>query len=210
MEVNEDLKLADKPPFDPKPVELEMFNVKLVPLAMEHAEQMHKAGWNENLFRYLPLKYPMTELDHFRSWISGVLEEADRGERIPFAIIHKEDDCAVGSTSYHAIQRAHRGLEIGWTWIGSDYQRSPVNTECKWLLLKHAFEELGAVRVQLKTDKRNLQSQKAIERIGAKKEGVLRNHVILPDGYIRDSVMYAVTDKDWFREVKAQLQLRLL
>ena len=210
MDVNEDLSLTDKPPFEPKPVTLECFNVELRPLGPEDAEDLHKAGWNEHLWRYMPKRWAMTELDHYHQWIAEALQQAEEGHRLPFTIWHKEDERAVGSTSYLAISPPNRGLEIGWTWIGSDYQRTAVNTGCKWLLLKHAFEDLGAVRVQLKTDKRNHQSQNAIERIGARKEGVLRNQMILPDGYVRDTVMYAVTDKEWFREVKAHLQLRLL
>jgi RimJ/RimL family protein N-acetyltransferase len=98
-----------------------------------------------------------------------------------------------------------RGLEIGGTWYGLDFQRTPVNTECKYLLLRHAFETLGCIRVQLKTDLRNERSQKAIERIGAKKEGVLRNHMILPDGRYRHSVYYSILDTEWL-EVKKRLE----
>ena len=98
-----------------------------------------------------------------------------------------------------------RGLEVGGTWYGLDFQRTAVNTECKYLLLTHAFEELGCIRVQLKTDSRNERSQKAIERIGAKREGVLRNHIILPNGYFRHSVLYSVLDSEW-NDVKGKLK----
>jgi N-acetyltransferase len=209
MEVNEDLRLSDKPPFDPKPVTLDGIRVRLEPLESRHLSDLKKAGWNENLFRYLPTK-PLREMEDYERWLAETHREVQAGRHIAFAIWHKEDECAVGSTRFLEINHENRAIEIGWTWVGSDYQRTPVNTECKWLLLKHAFEDLGAVRVQLKTDARNLQSQTAIARIGAKKEGILRNHKILPDGFVRDSVMYSVTDKDWFREVKSQLRLRLL
>jgi RimJ/RimL family protein N-acetyltransferase len=101
-----------------------------------------------------------------------------------------------------------RGLEIGGTWYGSDFQRTVVNTECKYLLLSHAFETLGCIRVQLKTDQRNERSQRAIERIGAVKEGVLRNHMILPDGRYRHSVFYSILDTEW-PEVKKRLEERM-
>jgi N-acetyltransferase len=101
-----------------------------------------------------------------------------------------------------------RGLEIGGTWYGLDFQRTAVNTECKYLLLKHAFEDLKCIRVQLKTDSLNERSQKAIERIGAKKEGVLRNHMILPDGRIRHSVFYSIIDTEWV-DVKKRLESML-
>ena len=110
-----------------------------------------------------------------------------------------------GATRYLNIVPKDRGLEIGGTWYGTEFQRSAVNTECKYLLMTHAFETLRAIRVQLKTDLRNERSQKAIERIGAKKEGVLRNHMILPDGRIRDSVFYSILDTEW-PEVKKNLE----
>ncbi|MFP6614994.1 MAG: GNAT family protein, partial [Candidatus Hydrogenedentota bacterium] len=129
---------------------------------------------------------------------------------VPFAIKHMEDDKIVGSTRYIDVRREHRGLEIGWTWVGLDYQRTPVNTECKFLLFKHAFDDLGAFRVQLKTDSRNDQSQNAIQRIGAKREGTLRNHTKLWDGYLRHMVMFSVTHKEWQNDVGAALCLRML
>jgi RimJ/RimL family protein N-acetyltransferase len=100
------------------------------------------------------------------------------------------------------IRPQHNGLEIGGTWYGADFRRTVVNTECKYLLLKHAFEELGCIRVQLKTDSRNERSQKAIERIGAVREGMLRNHMILPDGVIRHSIYYSVLDSEWLQAKK--------
>ena len=102
-----------------------------------------------------------------------------------------------GATRYLNIMPKDRGLEIGGTWYGTEFQRTPMNTECKYLLLQHAFETLGCIRVQLKTDSRNERSQKAIERIGAVKEGVLRNYMILPDGRYRHSVFYSILDREW-------------
>jgi RimJ/RimL family protein N-acetyltransferase len=120
-------------------------------------------------------------------------------------VIHLLSGRVAGATRYLNIMPRDRGLEIGGTWYGVDFQRTAVNTECKYLLLRHAFESLGAIRVQLKTDLRNVRSQKAMERIGAKKEGILRNHMILPDGRYRDSVFYSILDSEW-GEVKKNLE----
>jgi RimJ/RimL family protein N-acetyltransferase len=128
--------------------------------------------------------------------------------RIPFSVVLKESGQPVGSTSYFDIRSAHRGLEIGYTWYAVPYQGTQVNPENKYLLLRHAFETLGAIRVQLKTDKRNLRSQAAIAKLGAKLEGTLRKHSIMEDGYIRDTVMFSITDEEW-PGVKAGLEARL-
>lgn len=135
-----------------------------------------------------------------RGWIDAAWDRSG-GERqrreLPFAILDRASGRAAGSTRYLEIRPEHRGLEIGWTWLGRAYRRTAVNTECKYLLLRHAFEVMGAVRVQLKTDARNLASQRAIERIGGVREGVLRRHMVLADGFVRDSVMFSVTDTEW-------------
>jgi RimJ/RimL family protein N-acetyltransferase len=125
-------------------------------------------------------------------WISAALQEQAAGIVLPFAIIDLASGYAVGSTRYMAIVIRDRGLEIGWTWLSPFVQRTGVNTECKYLLLRHAFETLGAIRVQLKTHHDNVKSQRAIERIGATREGVLRNHMIMPDGSYRHSVYYSI------------------
>jgi RimJ/RimL family protein N-acetyltransferase len=130
-------------------------------------------------------------------FVRQVLAGQAQGTDLPFAVIHQETGRAVGCTRYMAIQRQHRGLEIGGTWYAPAHQRTGVNTECKFLLLRHAFEMLGCLRVQLKTDLRNERSQKAIERIGAIKEGVLRKCLIMPDGYARSTVVYSILDDEW-------------
>ena len=127
---------------------------------------------------------------------------------MPFTVIHLESKSAIGCTRYLNIDTLDRSLEIGGTWYGLDFQGTMVNTECKYLLMKHAFEVLGCVRVWFKTDSRNVHSQRALERLGVVKEGVLRNHMILPDGYIRDSVVYSVLPNEW-PEVKRMLEARL-
>ncbi len=195
-------------PFEPKPVVLESAHVRLEPLTLEHAEDLYEAGKTETIWRFLSVQAPKS-VDDVRAWIQVALENCEAGREVAFAIIHLGDDKAVGSTRFMSIEPADRGVEIGWTWLGVKYHRSAVNTHCKYLLLEHAFETLGAIRVQLKTDSRNQQSRKAIERIGARREGILRNHMIMPDGHYRDTVIYSITLKEW-PEKKKSLRLRLL
>ena len=140
-----------------------------------------------------------------RNWVLDIRGRAEKGTDLPFAVIHLASGRVAGATRYLNIMPNDRGLEIGGTWYGTDFQRTPVNTECKYLLLTHAFETLKCIRVQLKTDKRNERSQRAIERLGAKKEGILRNHMILPDGRYRDSVFYSILDTEW-ADVKSNLK----
>ena len=125
-----------------------------------------------------------------------------------FTIIDKETNRPVGSTRYMDITLPNRGLEIGWTWLTPSVWRTRMNTECKYLLLKHGFEELNLLRIQLKTDSRNLRSQRAMERLGAVREGVLRRHRLLSDGYQRDTVYYSILAEEW-AGVKARLERSL-
>jgi RimJ/RimL family protein N-acetyltransferase len=143
-----------------------------------------------------------------RHWVEGILALAAQGTDIPFAVIHMASGRVAGATRYMELRHAHRGVEIGGTWYGAEFRRTAVNTECKYLLLKYAFEEMGCIRVQFKTDLRNERSQQAIERIGAVKEGILRNHMILPDGTLRHSVYYSVLDSEW-PSIKARLKHKL-
>jgi len=167
--------------------------VRLVPLSDDHAGDLFTAGRDAEIWRYMPLK-AFASVEDARAFIGEALGAPSQAA---FAIVEKASGKAVGSTRYFDIRSEHRGLEIGWTWIGLAHQRTPVNTECKRLLLGHAFEKLGMLRVQLKTDARNERSQRAIERIGAVKEGVLRAHMVMPDGFLRDSVMYSITAAEW-------------
>ena len=141
-------------------------------------------------------------------WVKHLLALQQRGTDLPFAVISLESGKAIGATRYLNIDREDRNLEIGGTWYGAAYQRTAVNTESKYLLLDHAFEHLECIRVQLKTDLRNLRSQHAIERLGAVREGVLRDHVILEDGYVRSSVYYSILLHEW-PTVKAHLEALL-
>lgn len=190
--------------FDPQPVTLEGRHVRLEPLARRHAEDLFEVGREESIWPHMP-RPPLKSVEDASAMIEQALEVASSGTQIPFAIIERASGRAMGSTRYLDIRRNDHGLEIGWTWIGTTFQRSVVNTECKYLLLRHAFEELGAVRVQLKTDLRNVRSQRAIERLGAVREGVLRKHIVLWDGYIRDTVYYSIIDREW-PEVKRRLE----
>ncbi len=170
--------------------------VRLEPLALEHAPELLEAGRDPEIWRYMPRGMP-TELDEVRALIEEAQAAQRSGSQLPFAIVDASSQRAVGSTRYLDIRPEHRGLEIGWTWIATAHQRSPVNTECKLLLMRHAFEKLRALRVQLKTDGLNLRSQRAIERLGAVREGVLRSHMVRPDGTVRDTVMYGITSAEW-------------
>lgn len=182
--------------FNPKSVLLEGKNVRLEPLTPTHADDLFEHANFESIWRYLPAPQPTT-VEAMRETIAEANQKLADGVEVPFAIVHKPTGRAIGSTRYLDIQRLNRGLEIGWTWITPEFQRSLVNTECKILLLQHAFEELGAIRVLLKTDSRNVKSQNAILRIGAAYEGTLRNHYLLADGYRRDTVMFSITEEEW-------------
>jgi len=186
-----------------QPVTLEGRHARLEPLAALHAPDLLLAAQDDEIWRYMPIARPRALVDLERM-IADALAAQERGTELPFAILDQASGRAIGSTRYLDLRLAHRGLEIGWTWITPAHQRSAINTECKLLLLAHAFEALGCLRVQLKTDLRNLRSQAAIERLGAKKEGVLRKHYVYWDGYVRDTVMYSITDAEW-PEVKRRL-----
>ncbi len=186
-----------------EPVLLTGEEVELRPLAMEHAEALWEAGSDPVIWSYMPSA--VQTLAQMEIWISEALKAAASGLEMPFVIWRRSEERFVGSTRFMDISAAHRGLEIGATWHSPGVWRTRVNTECKYLLLRHAFETLGAIRVQLKTDARNERSQRAIERIGGVREGVLRRHRILWDGYIRDSVYYSVIDEEW-PAVKARLE----
>lgn len=192
---------------NPGPVVLGGSVVRLEPLTEEHAPDLLAAADDPNIWLYLPAYQPKSLAD-VQAWITAALSDATGGEEIPFAIIALVNGRAVGCTRFLEIRRDARALEIGWTWLVTPVQRSLVNTECKLLLLRHAFEELGALRVQFKTDRRNLRSQRAIERLGAVKEGILRKHRINHDGFVRDSVYYSIVDDEW-PAVKAGLLRKL-
>jgi len=189
------------------PVTLVGRSVRLEPLQPQHAEDLYQASQDQRIWAYMPLN-PSGSLETMTAWIENALREQQTGTILPFAIIDLVSGRAVGSTRYLNIMLHDRGLEIGWTWLMPEVQRTGVNTECKYWLLRHAFETLKMIRVQFKTDSRNLKSQQAIERIGGKREGVLRNHMILHDGYVRHSVYFSIIDSEW-PDVKAALEKKI-
>ena len=190
-----------------KPVTLQGKHVRLEPMTEAHIPDLAEIGIGQSFWNYMLYGDIKTEED-MRQWVLDILSRVENGTDMPFVAIHLASGRVAGATRYLNILPKDRGLEIGGTWYGLDFQRTPVNTECKYLLLTHAFETLRCIRVQLKTDLLNERSQKAIERIGAIKEGVLRNHMILPDGRYRDSVFYSILDKEW-GTVKKNLEAKL-
>ncbi|MGH7340561.1 MAG: GNAT family N-acetyltransferase, partial [Candidatus Rokuibacteriota bacterium] len=184
------------PPFAAAPVTLVGRHVRLEPLAARHAADLLEAGKDPSIWTYLSGS-PFLDLADTERWIAEVLAEVTAGRQVAFVNVDLASGRAVGSTRYLDIRPADRGIEIGSTWLGTSAQRTAVNTESKYLLLEHAFETLGAFRVQLKTDVRNLRSQNAIARIGATREGVLRRHMVVKNGHVRDSVYFSILDSEW-------------
>jgi len=170
---------------------------------MEHYEQLCSAGINEDLWRFVPTR--VRDREEMKDYVRSALKSQEAGTALPFVTVDRLHDTLVGSTRYGNIDRVNRRVEIGWTWIVPDWQNTFVNTECKYLLLKHAFEELGCVRVEFKADSLNDRSRKALVRIGAKEEGIFRNHMIMPDGRLRHSVYYSIIESEW-PEVKKTLE----
>ncbi|MFZ5905192.1 MAG: GNAT family N-acetyltransferase [Chloroflexota bacterium] len=186
------------------PVVLLGKQVRLVPMEEAHVPALAEIGVGQPFWGFMLYGRMDREAD-MRNWVREILARAEKGTDLPFVVVHLASGRIAGATRYLNIVPRDRGLEIGGTWYGVEFQRTGVNTECKYLLLRYAFEILGAIRVQLKTDLRNERSQRAIERIGAVKEGILRNHMILPDGTVRNSVFYSIIDSEWLA-VKARLE----
>jgi RimJ/RimL family protein N-acetyltransferase len=189
-----------------RPVTLEGKHVRLEPLAKTHLPGLAAVGLDEELWRWIPT--PVRTQAELAAHIDIALQEQERGVSLPFALIEKSGGRAIGSTRYGNIDRVHHRVEIGWTWVARDWQRTAVNTEAKYLLMKHAFESLGCIRVELKTDSLNERSRAAILRIGAKEEGIFRNHMITASGRIRHSAFYSIVDSEW-PGVKARLEAML-
>ncbi len=190
-----------------QPVTLTGRTVRLEPLSEAHVADLAAVGLDERIWTYMLYGEMRTEAD-IRAWVQDMLRRQTRGADLVFAVIHLPTGRAIGSTRYLDIRPEHRGLEIGGTWYGLAYQGTAVNPECKYLLMRHAFETLGAIRVQFKTDLRNERSQRALERLGLVKEGVLRDNIITPSGYVRSSVYYSVLAAEW-PAMKARLEARL-
>ena len=191
--------------FSVTPVLLQGKYVRLEPLSREHANGLFNRGQVEADWSYMP-RSCFVDLADCRHWID---EANNTPDQVPFAIVECRQGRAIGSTRYLTIRAPHRGLEIGYTWLGRDYQGGVYNTEAKLLLLQHALETLGAVRVEFKADARNERSQRALMAIGATLEGTMRQHMIVQNDFVRDSVYFSVVAGDWGR-VKAGLQARLV
>lgn len=182
--------------FNPQPIVLSGGRVRLEPLHLSHAPDLFDAGQDPDLWKYLPVPV-QTRVEETQAWIKQAIDGQEQGTQIPFAIIDLETGRAIGSTRYLDIQRQDRNLEIGWTWLTPRVHGTRVNPECKRLLMEHAFETLGAVRVQLKCDGRNQRSQRAMEKLGCIREGALRRQRLCWDGHYRDTVYYSVLDHEW-------------
>jgi RimJ/RimL family protein N-acetyltransferase len=191
----------------PEPVTLMGKFVRLEPLSEAHMPSLAEVGLEPEIWRYMRYGKVETE-EQLRVWAREILDQQAQGTDLPFAVIHLASGNAIGCTRYLNIDIPNHSLEIGGTWYGLEYQGTMVNTECKYLLLMHAFEALSCIRVWFKADRRNLRSMHALERLGAQKEGVLRNHMILPDGFIRDSVVFSILPEEW-PPVKQKLEGRL-
>jgi RimJ/RimL family protein N-acetyltransferase len=188
------------------PVTLEGQRVRLEPMRMEHLDELAAIGIDPAVWRWMPIHVETRA--QMQLWMEQALDQAAQGRALPFVIRSLADGRIAGSTRYMDIDGRNRGLEIGGTWLAPAWQRSGINVEAKYLLLRHAFEELGAIRIALKTHHENLQSQTAITALGAKHEGIFRNHMIMPDGSYRHSVWYSITAEDW-PEVKTSLERRM-
>jgi N-acetyltransferase len=188
-----------------EPIVLEGTHVRLEPLSLAHLPQLCEAGLDPELWRWIPTS--VSTPDEMRMYVESALQLQSDGSALPFAIIDRSSGKAIGSTRFGSIEKSHRRVEIGWTWIARPWQRTPINTESKYLMLKHAFEVLGCTRVELKTDSLNERSRAAILRIGAKEEGTLRNHMLTQSGRVRHTVYYSIIDTEW-PLVKARLEAK--
>jgi N-acetyltransferase len=191
------------------PVTLEGAVIRLEPIRREHAQLFWLAAKDDldNIFQWIP--YRMKTSEDFERLIEKALAEQERGESIVFATVERQSGQVIGSTRFMNIDRTNRRVEIGSTWIAPAWQRTAVNTEAKFLMLRHAFEVWNCFRVELKTDALNQKSRNAILRIGAKEEGTLRRHVITWTGRVRDSVYFSILDTEW-PAVKTDLEQRLI
>ena len=190
----------------PEPLELGGRHVRLLPLRLAHLDGLCAVGLDEELWRWVPSR--IADRQGMQEYMELALDEQKRGLCVPFTTTLKESGEIVGSTRYANISVKDGRLEIGWTWIGRPWQRSAVNTEAKYLMLRHAFETLGCTRVELKTDGLNEKSRNAILRLGARQEGILRRHTLTYSGRLRDTVYFGILDGEW-PAVKAGLEEKL-
>ena len=189
-----------------EPVTLTGRWVRLEPLTPAHAAGLTEVCCHSEIWRYLRVE--LNNEHEVKGWIAAALDEQQKDQELPFAIIDLQSGRAVGSTRYFTRAHKDRGLEIGSTWLTPSVWRTPINSEAKYLLLEHAFERLGCIRVQFITDSRNERSRRAIERLGATLEGTMRHHMIMRDGYFRDSLLYSILDTEW-PQLKRELAAKI-
>lgn len=188
------------------PITLGGEQVLLLPLTMAHIPRLAEIGIEPSLWKWNP--YPVRNEEEMAHYVEAALKWQIVGTALPFVICIKDTGDIVGTTRFGNVDALYRRVEIGWTWVMATYQRTFVNTEAKFLMLRHAFETWGCVRVELKTDSRNLKSKNAILRLGAKQEGILRKHMSGRDGYVRDSIYFSILDEEW-PGVKACLEAKI-
>jgi RimJ/RimL family protein N-acetyltransferase len=191
----------------PAPVTLTSPVVRLEPLTLSHVDALARVGLDPELWRWIPIQ--ITSVDEMRAYVATALDEQQRGLALPFAIVDAAGGEVIGSTRFGAIDVRNRRLEIGWTWLARSHQRTRANTAAKRLLLGHAFDTLGANRVELKTDALNEKSRHAIGRIGATQEGIFRQHVVCASGRLRDTVYFSILATEW-PAVRGRLDDRLI
>ena len=189
-----------------KKIMLDGNTVKLLPMETSHLDGLWEAGHNQSIWEFTSSK--IRNKAEMNKVIEFAIAEREKGTQIPFVVLDKVTGKIAGSTRFLDLSEAHKSLEIGWTWYSPDYWRTRVNTETKLLMLQHAFEKIGVNRVQFCTDSRNVRSQAAIARLGAEREGVLRKHRIIADGYVRDTVIFSILKEEWPR-IKTGLQEKL-
>ncbi|MFN2480246.1 MAG: GNAT family N-acetyltransferase [Pyrinomonadaceae bacterium] len=187
------------------PVTLAGRHVRLEPLTLAHVDALCAYGLDDDLWRFTTTQIRTPA--EMRDYVETALDEQARGVSLPFATIERAGGEVVGSTRFGNIDRENRGAEIGWTWVARTRHRTPVNTEAKYLMLRHAFETWNCIRVALKTDSLNERSRRAILRVGAKEEGTLRNHMITSTGRLRHTTYFSIIDSEW-QGVKAALEAK--
>lgn len=193
-------------PVDISPIILEGKRVRLEPLTLEHLPELAEIAFDPAIWRWMSVW--ITDREKLHTFVHGALEDVRAGTAVVWVTRSRADGKVAGATRLYDISQQHRTMELGYTWLHPRYHRTGLNVEAKYLQLTHAFERMNAMRVAFKTHHENLPSQKAIAALGAKHEGVFRNHIIMPDGSIRHSVWYSVIREDW-REVKSSLESRL-
>jgi RimJ/RimL family protein N-acetyltransferase len=189
------------------PVTLSGQHVRLEPLSLEHLSPLVEVAGDADLWRYM--LGDCSQLDGMREFIEDALKGQQAGNALPFATVEQASGRAIGSTRFGNIVPEHKRVEIGWTWVAPEWQRTGINTEAKYLMMRYAFERLACNRVELKTHALNLKSRTAILRVGAKEEGTLRSHMVMPDGSLRDTVYFSVIASEW-PEVKRNREHKLL